>query len=479
MPSFLVFMSLLELILVVSASISIDGLLHHAYDAYLPLLTHMDASNFFINTWYNNLTFGYFFAGCMVSFPLLLVVFIFLHLRKNNGFIPDTFTHYATYVAAVILFAFTILYQVDNLLTIIEGAYPFIQYAGHLLISLITGGVGIAFMLSSLLPENTKRTKIQYGLIVCLIICAGIGIWHGKQTFAEASQYASPTNPTPTSQKDQKRINTLTMLQDAVANYAIKHKQLPQKLTDALKPGFTVSSEYTYRPIDTTSYSLCTTFDTSTQSPEEAANTAINYHDNFYNHPKGNMCFRLYVEFQDGATYIPIDFRIPFASHSAMVNGYLQTFYTISKDQKAMPLVLNKDYDSGPIASVSASITDLKFSNFPDGFFSKDPTEHGLINYADEPVDVRITFRKPVQLASITTVFSHCPFPLCDMWSADGVTADNTIIPLVDSQLADDEEFSEASIATTSAFVQLRLTAARLQGSDYYLHWKKIYLEYK
>lgn len=248
---------------------------------------------------------------------------------------------------------------------------------------------------------------------------------------------------------DAKRISDISTAKFSIESYYSTNSKLPTNLTD-LKLDTNYSSTkdpetnkaYYYEVTGTKTYKLCATFNFESK-PNDPISSGYNQE---FKHPKGYHCFDLTIP--NVSAYSPI---------KVQANSIL--------DERI-------DY-----LTTDATKKQTNLSNFPYGFFSDDMTEFGLIDFASEPVAVRIVFKKPVKIQSISNIFTNCPSTDCYNWSAIGMTS-TTQIDLIPKTVAQSEVASTVSVSSAEEFTWIKITATRNAG-DKYVHWKKITIVYK
>ncbi|OHA53074.1 MAG: hypothetical protein A2991_00925 [Candidatus Terrybacteria bacterium RIFCSPLOWO2_01_FULL_58_14] len=176
--------------------------------------------------------------------------------------------------------------------------------------------------------------------------------------------------------------------------------------------------------------------------------------------------------------------RTPQDEEQTVTDEYQNSFPDHSKQYSEQEGDRSAQPDTGiadsRISSVTSDAQRIGLSNFPDGFFSDNDSEHGLINYADAPVVVTIKFKESAKLKTISNIFTHCTAsPLCYTWSATGTTPSGSSIDLVTGVATNSDIESKAEIVSIEGLNEIKITATRTGGTDRYVHWKKITLGYK
>ncbi|MDP2671639.1 MAG: hypothetical protein Q8P13_04260 [bacterium] len=254
-------------------------------------------------------------------------------------------------------------------------------------------------------------------------------------------------------QFDQTRVSNLSNLKYSIESYYNRNGKLPSTLSDLSSNtdyyyGSSRNStkdpdtgkDYEYSVTSTTSYKLCATFSAPSETTAKSAYSYSNSSNTDFSHPKGRHCFSLTVS-QNSSSY-----------------NYKST--TI-QDSKIDYVYSNAEKNTG--------------GNFPYGFFSLSTTEYGLINYSATPVTVTISFKKPVQLSSISNTFASCLSSACYTWSASGVTNQDKTLVLV-KNTAVSSATSTKAVSTDEKIKILKITAA--PATTGYLYWKKIKISY-
>ncbi len=253
---------------------------------------------------------------------------------------------------------------------------------------------------------------------------------------------------------DTKRTTDISSISYEVQNYYEKNKALPNSI-DEIKQSSTYSSfettdpetkkPYEYEKGVGSIYKLCANFSTSTLD-DVGKNPNTMYLDKKYLHPKGRYCYSLFG----------------------------------SRNLESNNMYANANLADSNIKSVTTDALQIYYSNFPSGLFSKDTKESGLINYESKPVTVVVEFKKPMKIASVSTIFTNCESKDCYKWDVSGVTKDGTSLILAKDIYANEEVKSTATISDTSEFSKVILTAERLESfnSLYYVHLKKLSFSY-
>lgn len=126
--------------------------------------------------------------------------------------------------------------------------------------------------------------------------------------------------------------------------------------------------------------------------------------------------------------------------------------------------------------------------NFPNGLFSQNPQEWGLIaqvespGQAATPIVAKVIFKVPVQLSSITNYFGNCQLVDCYSWQAAGIDTNNKLINLVPATIAgkDAKSPSIGIVGSNSLFKEVDITILRTDNTyDTTLVWKKLQFTYK
>lgn len=147
-------------------------------------------------------------------------------------------------------------------------------------------------------------------------------------------------------------------------------------------------------------------------------------------------------------------------------------------------------HDAEKLAGVEYgdNYSDSKFVTFPNGFFSDNYNEYGLIDFGSKPelsiskpITLKIKFKEPVKLKSIRNFFTNCRHKDCYSWGAVGKTVNGSEVQLIKdvaTGLDPDDEFVQ-QINSEDQFVELTLSAVRTYQTFENIFWKKIKLEYK
>src|SRR5258706_6739779 len=144
---------IIQLLLIFSfliSLVSLDGVTHHAFDTWLiHSVSNYQLSTYpyFINQWYNDLTFGYFSAGSIFTIPLFLLIFdISSHYQKDREK-HLLFLEILKITALTIIVLYTLGYLIDDVATILQRLYPLNQFLGHFVIFIFTACIGCLFIL--------------------------------------------------------------------------------------------------------------------------------------------------------------------------------------------------------------------------------------------------------------------------------------------------------------------------------------------
>ena len=98
---------------------------------------------------------------------------------------------------------------------------------------------------------------------------------------------------------DERRVQDLTTLSNAIEGYRRGHDALPERLEQLIRPGTEASihmadpktnKDYEYRVQDARSYDLCAIFETTRAVTGQECNG-----NPFWNHGVGRTCFRIEV----------------------------------------------------------------------------------------------------------------------------------------------------------------------------------------
>lgn len=263
---------------------------------------------------------------------------------------------------------------------------------------------------------------------------------------------------------DQIRVSDINNLSGSIDGYYRQNKKLPEKLSDlssVLYPAYPVynknkdpetNKEYEYFPTGQTAYKLCADFAAASDDQKESFFRKYSgYQGREFIHPKGHYCFELEV---------PSDV----INQNAVTSVAGKT--TVYQDEKIES------------ATTSAQLSQIRYSNFPFGFFSDNQDEWGLINYASESVVVTVKFKNSVKIKSISNIFTHCPVLNCYTWDAMGTKEDGNAQILVGSTSASENVESKQIINSAISLKEVRIVANQTGGSDKFVHWKKIKFEY-
>ena len=260
---------------------------------------------------------------------------------------------------------------------------------------------------------------------------------------------------------DTTRISNLRSIKNSIDNYAQNNKKLPQSIQNVVinNTYLKINDPETKKPYEyyitgTKSYKLCANFSTSYDDPQSSEMTLYDYSytSNQFRHKKGYNCFPFTT--QPERTY-PIQNITP----------------TIEQ---------NKIFTDKNIESVSTTTSYDQSSKFPEGFFSENSNEYGLIVYSNRSIYVYVNFIKPVKLANISSTFSECPQGKCDTssitrtWTVEGSTNDGQNI----SMASNEKQSSSSAILDIPVVTNEEFTRITFRTTGPLL-WKKMKFTYK
>ncbi len=261
---------------------------------------------------------------------------------------------------------------------------------------------------------------------------------------------------------DNTRRSNLRDIKTRIESYASSNGKLPQAITEATREVTYIKTNdpengkpYEYYTTGVNSYKLCATFSTEYES-SQSSNMALydySYSSSQFRHEKGYNCF-------------------PFTAQLGSQYNYPTP--TIG------PLFNSMSFADKNILSVTTATTYDQTSKFPEGFFSEDENEHGLIMYSTRGIYIYVNFIKPVKLSNISSTFSECPVSKCEsstgvrIWTVEGNTSDNQNISLIDNEkLSTSSRMLNVPVATDKEFTRISF---RTTGP---ITWKKIKFSYK
>jgi hypothetical protein len=260
---------------------------------------------------------------------------------------------------------------------------------------------------------------------------------------------------------DATRVEHLRNIKSAIESYASSKNVLPKTLQE-VKKDLTYTSikdpetekEYGYFVTGEETYKLCANFATASEDDKNTDNQSL-YYDSYtaeFRHPKGEHCFVSTYNFPAATTYAP--------------------------DPTSVPAIVG-DIN---VLSIATSDTYEKESEFPQGFFSADPTESGFIQKTGGiSASIIVTFKQPVILSAITNTFGPCSESLCYNWSAQGETEDYRMITLAHNVLVENNNLeSTAKFATNQPITKVYFQIfGQSEKDNKSIIWKKIKFTYK
>lgn len=257
---------------------------------------------------------------------------------------------------------------------------------------------------------------------------------------------------------DSIRRNDLSNIKSRIDSYYSANYKLPKNIKDAVKSSKYVkildpetNKPYEYYMTDKNSYKLCATFKTKYPKNDISIEVDYSYSTNLY-HKSGYNCFNFDVK----------------------SNQYSYNYPTSTPSQPPIKFADDK------ILNVTTTSPYDQSSKFPEGFFTSNPQEYGLVNDKNQNVYVTVSFIKPVKLSQITTSFANCESTSCDPFSGsnliniDGETDNYQRITLTNNlKIADSESGLNIPVTTDKEFSKISF---RVFGP---IIWKKIKFTYK
>lgn len=269
---------------------------------------------------------------------------------------------------------------------------------------------------------------------------------------------------------DAIRVNNLSSIKNRIDSYASQNKRLPQSIRQAVATDSYVKildpetdKPYEYIITDTDSYRLCATFDTDNTRRDMPQ---IDYYSpSEFRHSKGYNCF-------------------PFTVNLGTNYNYFSPTITPLIVEAVSPTDVTKYFTDKNIESVKLDEYTLidQSSEFPEGFFTANENEYGLINYRSHPipVSVHVSFIRPVKLASLTNSFSACSKGDCYKWTAVGTTDSGENISLSENMMISDTNLQpKLNITSEKSFTNITIRVFNIYDKSNHIKWKKIKFIYK
>lgn len=205
--------------------------------------------------------------------------------------------------------------------------------------------------------------------------------------------------------------------------------------------------------------------------------------------PSGFQCFELKVfASSSSSTVMP---TTKYEGPTVIQDTHIESVktdakYTLGEYTTAYTLVDGRSNQS--INNEPGFIEEFGYHHFPYGFFSEDVKEWGLIAKAFDinsnapiPITVQITFKQPVKLLRVSSLFSNCQIIDCYKWQVSGVTQENEQFLLGDDIQTgkDAKSYSTQEIVSDKEFKEIKIFVTRVDNTyDDILVWKKIKIDY-